>query len=292
MSLIELMIGVLISSVVIAGAGAIFVYSMSSFVRIVDQNDAEEQLLSAAYVLRLVATQAVDLQGVAAIGAGGGAGQIVNTTIDPVTPTWDFDSEIAPWNNANEAYAVAIFKRQVSPDDAALPFTLANSFQATGIYFRNPPASAGGALDVPCLSSDDLIRCSGQLILNLGARGAGGVPSVLPAAAVAIGAPVSFSHFVSLKVQTTTVANASPSYAKEATFRLTVRYFLGGSRTDYDFRFAPNLNRVRGYRDKSLDVIVGFRNNYLGPSQLVASDAERLHSSLYYFPFRGPNVGF
>jgi hypothetical protein len=276
-SLTELMIGISISTIVILGAGSLLSFAMTNFVRIVDQNSAEEELLTASYILRTVATQAVDLYGVAAITAANQGGQIINVNTDPASIVNDFTSVGAA---ADEVFNIAAFKRQISPT-VANTIPLNDSFRETGIFFKAPAADCVG-------STDNHIACSGNLVITMGDEPGGPAATVLDA--MTDGFVQRFHYLVSMQVRTTTVLNASPSYAKEAVFFLTVRYFISGNRTQYNYLPVPPANGP-SFRDKSMEVFVGFRNNYLGPSQLVAGDPERLHGSLYYFPFKAPSLG-
>lgn len=283
MSLIELMVGVAISSFVIVGAGALLTFAMGSFVRIIDQNAAEESLLTAAYALRTVATQAVDLYGVNAITMGAQGGQILNPQADPTSSASDFNSVGLA---ADDTFNIAAFKRQavaqgIPPYEiGGAAFTIANNFRETGIFFKTPRANCIG-------QADDFRACSGNLIITLGTE-AGNANATIPAT-VDDGPTLRYENFVSLLVRTTSVANGNPSYAREATFTLTVRYFLSGNRSQYIFLPNPPAG-TQNYKDKSMEVFIGFRNNYLGPSQLATGDPERLHGSLYYFPFQIPRL--
>jgi len=287
LTLIELMVGVGLGLLVMTGAGFIFTFAMDSFNRLVDQNEAEESLLTAAYALRTVATQGVEVFGVSSIVSGfASGGQILNTVLDPQDSNTDYNS-VTSAAIAGTVEDLAAFYREAG--QVGVPLANANGasdFRPTGIFFRKPAATCVGT------SLNVLESCSGALIIDIGAISGNSVDGTTTTTKLI------YNRFVAAKLVTNNISSTDGDRAKEARFSLTVRYFLQGKSSAYNYlpftaEFAESANVAPAdlrYRDRTMEVFIGFRNNYLGPSQLQPGQPERLHGSLYYFPFNAPKI--
>lgn len=309
MSLVELMIVVGISSIVVLGAGSVMVFVADSFSKIIDKDEAEGNLTRAAYALRTIATQAVGLymvgasaagEGIGVTGEAGGAastdvyqGQIVATVTTERLTTPIVGGGFDPGVQANRGRIIEI--AQFHRETAANNVTQNSFFQPTAIYFKTPwhrcAPNIQDADDAAFASTRD--DCSGQLIIVWNSAGVGSnLNGVLTAPAGGANHQLAanpggniqtqiFERFISIRVDTTAV-NGVGSYARDARFRLTSRYFLGLQARTWNY----NPNDI-GHMAKelSMEVYVGFRNNYQGRSQLTTNEPERLHGSVYYFPF-------
>ncbi len=302
MSLLELLIAAAISTIIVLGAGSILVFVADAFGKIVDKDEAETSMTRAGYYLRTIATQALNLNVVAVdgniegIGDAGSAatasltsGQILNAAdsriLDPSGTAAD----------RGRLIELAVFHREGS-------ITGNSRFWPTGIFFKTPwNTCPPNAAALAVANSNTREKCSGQLIIitnNFATDAQQRISGVFDAAAnqlyqypTTYNAEV-FDRFTSLVLTTTSVGGGA-NYARDARFRLTVRYFLTGSPLNYNYIPSDGVNppTTFGFKDLSMEVYVGFRNNFLGRSQLVIDEAERLHGSLYYFPFISPLRG-
>lgn len=313
MTMVELMVVVGISSIVMLGAGSIMVFVADTFTKIIDKDEAESSLTRAAYALRLVATQAVNtiVIDAAPIGGGppvagspadeiGGAGSAVaagltqGMILDNVNTAISFPDIATDATHRGRMVELAVFRRETS-----LTATGDSDFRPTGIFFKTPwhacPPNANANVDMDGDGQDDFTRdkCSGQIIIttsdndNLDGLFAA-ANNQLFLSPTGYNSEI-YSRFSAVSMTATGVAGAG-SYARDARIRLTVRYFLSGDPENFTYNPAT-INGVN-IKESSMEVYIGFRNNFLGRSLLVANEAERLHGSLYYFPFVTSLRGF
>jgi len=275
-------------TIMLLGAGSILVFVADSFRKLVDKDEAETSIIRAAYSLRVIATQAVNLFTVApgagfdSIGpAGSGAAALATQglIVDSV------NTEAGALATAeSRVVEIAVFYREGSKSGNSV-------FLPTGIFFKTPyPRCAPNitnATDATYGGTRE--NCSGQLIIVTNNSGGANVGTFTAAdgGGRQLYSPSGFLHdvfdrLVSISVTTTSVTGAAGGPARDTTFNLKARYFLAGNPANYNYLPAvPNVSS----KEITMEVHVGFRNNYLGNSQLVSNEAERLHQSLYYFPF-------
>jgi hypothetical protein len=310
MSLAELMVVVGISSTIMLGAGSVMVFVADSFVKIIDKDEAEGNLTRAAYALRTIATQAVGLYVVnvnvatgEGIGNTGEAGALESTNlyqgqiVHTVNTQANFPVGTGVDANRGRVVEIAQFHRESSKTTAAGD----SFFLPTAIYFKTPwdtcPPHGNNSVAPGSIQAGTRDLCSGQLIivwntegLNNDLAGAITVPDAAghQRAAFPVGNIQTqvFDRFTRLTVDTSGVngvgAAGVNSYARDARFRLTARYFLGRAQETWNYDPDDNSHMAK---EISMEVYVGFRNNYQGRSQLTNNEPERLHGSPYYFPF-------
>ncbi len=286
-SLVELMISVGVSAIVILGAGTVMAFVTDAFTKIVDKDEAEVSITKAAYALRTIAVQAVDLRVVTTPGAGADEIPAALTTgeiLDSVDSVAQFPSITGTPTDRGRMLELAMFQREASQNGNS-------NFQTTGIFFKTPWAVCPPNTTVANTNLYGSTRedCSGQLILAWNnAAQTGPLTNVFAATPNQLFLPNANVHLdiydrMTAVVLTTTGVAAAPSYARDARFRLTARFFLGWSSLNYNYDPANTVNSQT--KEVTMEVYVGFRNNFLGRSQLVIDEPERLHGSLYYFPF-------
>ncbi len=302
MSLAELVVVLGVSSIVIVGAGSVMVFVADSFSKIIDKDEAESNLTRAAYALRTIAVQAVGLyvvapsatgEGIGAAGAGASGAHYAGQIVQTLDTAASFNNYAGVPANKGRIVEVAQFHRETSSANAA-----ANSiFQPTAIFFKTPwdtcPPNGNNIAGDGLTYAGERDTCSGQLAIAWNQAGVGQpITGVIGAAGVdnhqrflSPGGDMQmqiYDRFISLVVTTTSVDGAVGSYARDSRFRLTVRYFMGLSPITWNYD--PNDNGHMA-KELSMEVYIGFRNNYQGRSQLTADEPERLHGSPYYFPF-------
>jgi len=289
-TLVELMVSVAIGALVTLGIAMVFVYAVNQFNLLVDENDAEEQLLSASYFSRLYFSQAVTTQ----VGTvtdpifTDTSGNAVSTYADPLKGTiacgmafdanTDFNGTIATAagakpEDANQAL-VAVFRRENGDFSSGVGKSY---FVVTAVYFRPPQGYPGN----PGNQSGALTFVSGLTAanLNLANSTAGGVR---------------LDHISSFRID----CSAAPetSNAQVVTINIGTRYFkdIDRSRWNYLPRSGGQAGPPAGipsYRDVTFSTSIGLRDNNLGQSLTgLTGQAELLHGGVYYLKFSAPPI--
>ncbi len=299
MTLVELMVAVGMSSIILLAAGSVMVFVADSFSKIVDKDEAETSIATAAYHLRTIATQAVNLYGIDAdaelegIDAAADAASTGNMTrgqiLRSANTATTFNNIMGNANHRSRMVELAVFYRE-----AAL--TGNSQYRPTGIFFKTPwhrcPPDIQDANDQIYGGTRD--QCSGQLIIISGTAdtydlGTAGNPLFSAVAVgqsqrlVATNALVDvFPRLTTISLATDTQAGAD-TYAWQAKFTLTARYFLSGD--PRKFNYVSNAGEGQ-FKEVSMIVDLGFRNNFIGPNPTANyTEPVRPHGGAYYFPF-------
>ena len=256
-TLIQMMIGVAIGAIVALGGASVLVFAIDQFQILVRKNQVEEDILWASYHSRTIMQQAVDLltiRGTSVIPANPGNGMIRGEDRIGIYDSGTYASD-GTWDT------LAIFFREGGDEING------SRLFPTGVFFRRPNG-----------------RQSGRLAIDLGTA---------PGPLTGGGASLTFDGLTQVRLRVNSVAGEN-SPAREAVMTLSFRYWSSNRINDYNFCPAgpgctPNLT---GRTDRNFDVRIGFRNNELMATSLLGTgEKERLHGTMYYFPFRRPIGG-
>ena len=304
-SLIEIIVALAIGGIVSLGVATVFTFAIQQFTLMIDQNEAEGNLLQAAYYFRSFVGQAVKTnccRGANCVG-GGAMSTIPNAPapapilgLDPAyqssvgevppvgVPRGFLDCRTGTYGNPNVTmlgspaaglHTLGLFIRESG-------INATTSYMATGIYFdTNNPARWNGDAGAPGSLKGNVLHFSSSPI--------GGVVS-------STNNSIKFDHIVDVSVvnvQTsafTTAGGVNEQIVQSITYRIRARYHksVTGTRDwgNYDNSNPPAGSAI--FRDISMDVTVGLRDNWLGISLAGTGLPERLNGSLYYFKLVAP----
>jgi len=255
MSLVEVLIALGIGGFVILGISSANTYVSNWYYQSVEENTAEENLLLAAFHLKQFLGQAVEV-----ICSGGPLPSPVvlgiNNAIPPYIGEGKVDCTYTVAAAVGNPSALAIFNRETGGVTSLVAGNFPSSqFVGSGIYFQPPAGKQSGVLSF--------------------AQAPPGSSTISLASAL------SLDHIVD--IQALQFAISTSGRLETITYRLTARYMLQeGGTTSVSYLVIPPVGSTP-YKNVTLDVDIGLRDNWLAPSVSGSGTSERLHGGLYYF---------
>ncbi|MCB0394009.1 MAG: prepilin-type N-terminal cleavage/methylation domain-containing protein [Bdellovibrionales bacterium] len=282
-SLIELMVAVGIGTIVALGISTLFIFAVEQFTILVEQNNTEEEMLWASYHTRSFLSQAVQLQTRNATATGG---------IDYTTPTFNNQGYVVRNYDSQSFFAGDVAGTSI-PVDLIAVFARENGFASSAGF-------AGSSLyNSAIFFQRPLIGLPGKLYFIVGSPTSAAGGSMVPA-----DDQIVYERIVEYAISTVDVpvSGGTPNVSKAATVTITGRYFRTSDRNRQ--LWCPSANSATAgcgntvYRDITMTISVGFRNNALLNCADLANTVgcsgtdyrERLHGGLYFYKMAIPPI--
>lgn len=286
-TLSELVVGTAIGSIIMLTVASIFFFLNYTYLSKKDRLDAEDQAATAEYMLKLLFSQAVDVQGTVTGGATFASGGIVNPVVGTVGQVVGniqggpniatFDQIVAP-----QWIKIAAFLRENQASTSAGPTH--GLLARTAIWFRRPEAAAAPN------------NTSGVMFFDIGTRLA---PNAAPAAAAM--QPDYSDPYVGRISYLQVNKSLTPNYNRLASVEFVMRFRYHEKATSA-VTFCPQRNiaapgpiiaacNVAGamWRDLERRFTILLRNNIVklaGDTTMLGTSGqneERILGNLYFF---------
>ncbi len=280
-----------IVSVTVLVAISVLTLIVQHFQVMVAQNEAEQNLMQAAYYLRAFGAQAVKTRCSQVNSAANVPSAISNSSwprplaIYPNVAGVPDDLRYAPevpagvmdcrFNSADPAIMasvmspLALFVREGGGGGLAAP---ASNYLATGFFFEPPKVVGNKATSGVLYLAQNFLGPGNNLVVDRSS--------------------LFFDKLVEVRVsnvhpQMSPVFPSTP--LQSLTITLTARYFKSNNGI-HDYRPVGQLNAalVAPFRDITMSVNVGLRDNWLGMSQTGTATSERQNGGVYYYGFWTP----